>query len=211
MSRIVNNKIADNEMVNNEVADSRIADNGIADNGIVNNGMADNRIADNGLVNSGMAMNRAAGSRIIFRRMVQEDADGVAMVEAACMPVPWSRQSFWEEASHSNAYYLLAVDAEKENLIVAYAGCWVLANEGHITNVAVAPSYQGIGLGRRLMNELMGRVKPLGVDSMTLEVRPSNYRAISLYTSLGFKSVGQRPKYYTNPVEAAEIMWNTHI
>lgn len=196
MSRIVNNRTADNEMVNNEIADSRIADNGIADNGIVNNGMA---------------MNRAAGSRIIFRRMVQEDADGVAMVEAACMPVPWSRQSFWEEASHSNAYYLLAVDAEKENLLVAYAGCWVLANEGHITNVAVAPSYQGIGLGRRLMNELMGRVKPLGVDSMTLEVRPSNYRAISLYTSLGFKSVGQRPKYYTNPVEAAEIMWNTHI
>ena len=39
----------------------------------------------------------------VFRRMVQEDADGVARVEAACMPVPWSRQSFWEEASHMDA------------------------------------------------------------------------------------------------------------
>lgn len=150
-------------------------------------------------------------ANIEFYRMVQEDADGVARVEAACMPVPWSRQSFWEEASHSDAYYLIARDLDRDNLIVAYAGCWVLANEGHITNVAVDPDYQGQGLGRRLMNELTSRVKALGVDSMTLEVRPSNTVAINLYTSLGFRSVGQRPKYYTNPVEAAEIMWNTKL
>lgn len=150
-------------------------------------------------------------ANIEFYRMVQENADGVARVEAACMPVPWSRQSFWEEASHSDAYYLIARDVDRDNLIVAYAGCWVLANEGHITNVAVDPDYQGQGLGRRLMNELTSRVKALGVDSMTLEVRPSNTVAINLYTSLGFRSVGQRPKYYTNPVEAAEIMWNTKL
>lgn len=150
-------------------------------------------------------------ANIEFYRMVQEDADGVARVEAACMPVPWSRQSFWEEASHTDAYYLIARDVDRDNLIVAYAGCWVLANEGHITNVAVDPDYQGQGLGRRLMNELTSRVKALGVDSMTLEVRLSNTVAINLYTSLGFRSVGQRPKYYTNPVEAAEIMWNTKL
>ncbi len=150
-------------------------------------------------------------ANIEFYRMVQEDADGVARVEATCMPVPWSRQSFWEEASHTDAYYLIARDVDRDNLIVAYAGCWVLANEGHITNVAVDPDYQGQGLGRRLMNELTSRVKALGVDSMTLEVRPSNTVAINLYTSLGFRSVGQRPKYYTNPVEAAEIMWNTKL
>ena len=150
-------------------------------------------------------------ANIEFYRMVQEDADGVARVEAACMPVPWSRQSFWEEASHTDAYYLIARDVDRDNLIVAYAGCWVLANEGHITNVAVDPDYQGQGLGRRLMNELTSRVKALGVDSMPLEVRPSNTVAINLYTSLGFRSVGQRPKYYTNPVEAAEIMWNTKL
>ena len=150
-------------------------------------------------------------ANIEFYRMVQEDADGVARVEAACMPVPWSRQSFCEEASHTDAYYLIARDVDRDNLIVAYAGCWVLANEGHITNVAVDPDYQVQGLGRRLMNELISRVKALGVDSMTLEVRPSNTVAINLYTSLGFRSVGQRPKYYTNPVEAAEIMWNTKL
>lgn len=148
---------------------------------------------------------------ITYRRMTQEDADAVAKVEAACMPVPWSRQSFWEEASHSDAYYLLAEDDAADNQVVAYVGCWVLGNEGHITNVAVDPAYQRQGIGMALLQELISRIKPLGVDSMTLEVRPSNTPALALYTRLGFRSVGQRPKYYTNPVEAAEIMWNTHI
>lgn len=148
---------------------------------------------------------------IAFRRMVPEDADAVAAIEAACMPVPWSRQTFWEEASRTAAYYLLALDGNKDKQIIAYAGCWVMTNEGHITNVAVDPAYQGQGVGKALMVELMRRVKELGADSMTLEVRPSNKAAIALYTGLGFRSVGQRPKYYTNPVEAAEIMWNTKL
>ena len=148
---------------------------------------------------------------IEYRRMVPEDADGVARVEKACMPVPWSRESFWQEAANTDAYYLLGIDIDKDNLIMAYAGCWVLGNEGHITNVAVDPDYQGQGMGRKFMEKLVEAVKPLGVDSMTLEVRPSNTRALALYEKLGFKSVGRRPKYYTQPVEDAEIMWNTHI
>ena len=148
---------------------------------------------------------------IEYRRMVPEDADGVARVEKACMPVPWSRESFWQEAANTDAYYLLGIDIDKDNLIMAYAGCWVLGNEGHITNVAVDPDYQGQGMGRKLMEKLVEAVKPLGVDSMTLEVRPSNTRALALYEKLGFKSVGRRPKYYTQPVEDAENMWNTHI
>lgn len=154
----------------------------------------------------------ATGEGMIdFRRMVPEDASGVAKVEAACMEVPWSRDSFWQEASNTDAYYLLGIDKSKDNLIMAYAGCWVLGTEGHITNIAVAPEYQGQGLGRKLMETLIARVKPLGVDSMTLEVRPSNTPALALYGRMGFKSVGRRPNYYTQPVEDAEIMWNTHI
>ena len=148
---------------------------------------------------------------IEYRRMVPEYADWVARVDKACMPVPWSRESFWQEAANTDAYYLLGIDIDKDNLIMAYAGCWVLGNEGHITNVAVDPDYQGQGMGRKLMEKLVEAVKPLGVDSMTLEVRPSNTRALALYEKLGFKSVGRRPKYYTQPVEDAEIMWNTHI
>ena len=41
---------------------------------------------------------------------------------------------------------------------------------------------------------------------MTLEVRASNYDAIALYGSRGFRSVGRRKNYYEHPKEDAIIM-----
>lgn len=148
---------------------------------------------------------------ITFRKMVPEDAAAVERVEIASFSMPWSRESFWRDASNSNAYYLLAIDEDKDNLVVAYAGCWLLASEGQITNVAVDPEYRRQGLGRKMLEWLIDEIKALGGRAMTLEVRPSNTAAIELYKGLGFRSVGQRPRYYTNPVEAAEIMWKTEL
>ena len=41
---------------------------------------------------------------------------------------------------------------------------------------------------------------------LTLEVRASNYDAIALYGSRGFRSVGRRKNYYEHPKEDAIIM-----
>ena len=148
---------------------------------------------------------------ITFRRMVPEDADALAVVEEKCFSVPWSREAFWRDASNTDAYYLLAIDTRQNDRIIGYVGCWILAYEGSITNVAIDPEYRRQGIGRKMLLKLIEIVKEKGVTALTLEVRVSNAPAISLYEGLGFKSVGQRPKYYTNPVEAAEIMWKTHL
>ena len=49
-------------------------------------------------------------------------------------------------------------------------------------------------------------MKAGGVSSLTLEVRASNYPAISLYEKLGFIQVGRRPGYYRSPREDALIL-----
>ena len=41
---------------------------------------------------------------------------------------------------------------------------------------------------------------------LSLEVRASNYDAIALYGSRGFRSVGRRKNYYEHPREDAIIM-----
>lgn len=143
-----------------------------------------------------------------FRKMVPEDAAGVETVEKASFHIPWSRQSFWEEAGNEKAYYLLALDGEK---IIGYAGTWIMQDEAHITNIAIAPEYRGLKIGKQLMLELIEIVKPFGVTAMTLEVRPSNAVAIALYEKLGFRSVGLRPGYYEDNGEAAMIMWLTKL
>ncbi len=143
-----------------------------------------------------------------FREMIPEDADAVAQIEKSCFPVPWSRQSFWEEASHEHTLYWLALDEEK---VIGYAGCWILAGEAQITNVAISPEYQGKGVGTQLMKSMIEVAKKRGATAMTLEVRPSNASALALYKKFGLKSVGRRKGYYSDNGEDAIIMWNTNL
>lgn len=145
--------------------------------------------------------------QINFRKMVPDDASAVEIVEKACFDMPWSRQSFWQEASNDKAYYLLALDGER---VIGYVGVWILFGEAQITNVAVLPEYQDKGIGRLMMKEIIKISLEHEATSMTLEVRPSNARALHLYKSLGFKSVGRRRGYYEDG-EDAEIMWITDL
>lgn len=145
---------------------------------------------------------------ISFRQMRPEDAEAVERVEIACFAMPWSRKAFWREASQSDAYYLLA---EENQTIIGYVGVWLLGTEGHITNVAVRPESRRYGVATAMLQELISLVKKRGITAMTLEARASNVAALSLYAKLGFHSVGQRPHYYQDNGEAAEILWNTHL
>ena len=45
-----------------------------------------------------------------------------------------------------------------------------------------------------------------GLAFLTLEVRESNYAAIALYGSRGFRGEGRRKNYYDHPKEDAIIM-----
>ena len=145
---------------------------------------------------------------ISFREMRPEDAAAVEEIERASFAVPWSRRAFWEEAKNERTLYLVAL---MEGEIAGYAGAWILLDEAQITNVAVAPEKRGRGIGRRLMEEMMARAKVRGASRMTLEVRPSNEAALTLYKSCGFLDYGRRPHYYQDNGEDAIIMWNMQL
>lgn len=141
---------------------------------------------------------------IVWREMTQEDIEGVAALEQASFAAPWSAQSFREELENKLAYYLLGFD---ETALIAYAGMWIIFDEAHITNVAVASSYRGKGVGKDLMREMFLAAKERKAASMTLEVRPSNVAALALYEKLGFARAGLRKNYYEDTHEDAVIMW----
>lgn len=149
--------------------------------------------------------------RLAFRQMVPEDADAVARVEAASFSVPWSRESFWREASNEHTCYVLACDETAAEPVIGYAGCWILAGEAQITNVAILPAYRGQGIGTQLMAAVIAAAKERGATAMTLEVRPSNAPALALYHHYGFREAGRRKGYYSDNGEDAIIMWNTKL
>jgi ribosomal-protein-alanine N-acetyltransferase len=141
---------------------------------------------------------------IIIRLMNAGDLDAVAAIEAATFARPWSRLSFQQELERNAAARYLV--AEKNGQVVGYAGAWIILDESHITNIAVAETERGHGIGRKLTEALMQYISNLGAAYATLEVRVSNERAQSLYKSLGFVSVGKRKRYYEDNNEDAFLM-----
>lgn len=148
------------------------------------------------------------GSDCIIRRMTLADVDGVAAVEAATFPTPWSRDAFASEMKNVAARYLVA---ERDGTIIGYAGAWIILDESHITNIAVLQAERGKGIGRALTAGLMQYLSNLGAAYATLEVRKSNEVAQNLYKSLGFIKLGVRKRYYEDNDEDALIMVCDHM
>jgi ribosomal-protein-alanine N-acetyltransferase len=134
-----------------------------------------------------------------------EDLEAVMEIEEKCFILPWSKLSFLHELlDNERAYYYVAV---RDQQILGYIGMWIVLDEGHITNLAVHPSYRRQGVGRALLKNLAFEGKKMGLNYLTLEVRISNLSAQILYKEVGFVEAGVRPGYYQDNREDALIMW----
>ncbi|HZK18530.1 MAG TPA: ribosomal protein S18-alanine N-acetyltransferase [Clostridia bacterium] len=146
---------------------------------------------------------------VSFSDMELEHIPEVRDIEEASYTAPWSESAFTYEVLHNHvADYIVALFG---NQVIGYAGMWTILDEAHITNIAVAPDWRSRGVGFMLVKELMRRAVSIGLKKMTLEVRPSNKYAISLYKKLGFKEYGLRKRYYVDNNEDAIIMWKFRL
>jgi ribosomal-protein-alanine N-acetyltransferase len=93
-----------------------------------------------------------------------------------------------------------------QQYIVGFSGIWVMADEAHITNIAVRQQYQGQGIGELMLIATIDLSRGLKASSMTLEVRVSNLVAQNLYSKYGFAKTGVRRGYYLDNREDAIIM-----
>ncbi|HSN78708.1 MAG TPA: ribosomal protein S18-alanine N-acetyltransferase [Anaerolineae bacterium] len=147
-----------------------------------------------------------------LRRMQEEDLPAVlAIEETVFVEDAWPRSFFERDLANEHAAYLVLelVDgsAQPERTELAgYAGYWLLEDEANLMNVAIAPDWQGRGLGEYLLLATLARMQEQGVSVCTLEVRVSNVRAQALYRKLGFEVAGRRRRYYQDNGEDALLM-----
>ena len=95
--------------------------------------------------------------------------------------------------------------------IIGFASMWVMADEAHITNIAVRQSYQRQGIGELLLILTIDLATELKTNLVTLEVRVSNLPAQNLYSKHGFVQTGLRRGYYTDNREDALLMSTASI
>lgn len=72
----------------------------------------------------------------------------------------------------------------------------------HIISVAVKPTYQGQGVGKKLLSSLIDVMKKDGYNRFRLELRQNNEQAQHLYEQFNFRSIGIRKNYYFDGEDA---------
>jgi len=140
----------------------------------------------------------------IISRAELKHSDEIYNIECESFADPWSLESIEDEILSEDSICLVATE---NNNTVGYVSMRHIIDEGHINNIAVAKDYRNRGIASLLMETLLKEADRRKIIGTTLEVRVSNYAAVSLYDKYGFIIEGYRKYYYSSPTEDAAIMW----
>ena len=106
----------------------------------------------------------------------------------------WAEATWWAElAGRPRRSYVVA---ESDGQVQGYAGVDLGGEVADVMTVAVAPSAQGRGLGRALLDSLVARARGDHAAYLMLEVRADNAPARKLYEHNGFEVLNVRRRYY---------------
>lgn len=146
--------------------------------------------------------------RPTIRDMKVADIPIVVDIDRMSFPVPWPERSYQFELTKNPSASLLVAEIRTEygKKIIGYIGYWLLADEVHISTIAVHTGYRSKGVGAQLLEAALLQAREKGASLATLEVRETNEHALALYWNYGFHQSGIRTSYYHDNGENAVIM-----
>ena len=130
--------------------------------------------------------------------MRTKDLSQVVLIERNAQISPWSRLSFEESLTKKNICRVLEINEE----IIGYHVVSPIADELHILNIVTTPRLQGLGLGHRLMHDILEIAETQALNRIFLEVRAGNEVAQNLYLQWQFKQISLRKAYYRSSASA---------
>lgn len=128
--------------------------------------------------------------------MQLDDLPDILAIENQVYSHPWTHGNFRDALANG---YDGRVLRDQPGVVIGYFLLMGVVDEAHLLNLSVRRDRQHRGLGWLLLNEVAALAHGQLFDSILLEVRPSNQRAIQLYQRFGFIKVGARRAYYPAP------------
>jgi len=139
-------------------------------------------------------------SELYIRQMDMSDVPFVYQHETKAFGQKIEEKALYAEIIENKiARYYIALINERR---VGYIGGWVPGPYAEIITVFVKEDFRKNKIGHVLLSYLIEEVVLEKIESITLEVRPTNIAAIALYQSFGFEAIGRRKKYYKDGEDA---------
>lgn len=136
-----------------------------------------------------------------IREMEEKDIARVYEIEKQLfLSSPWQPHHFLAELN-DNPYSKMFV-LENNEEIIGYLGIWITFELCQITTIGVDLKYQGRGYGDYLMKKCYQEAFENNCETISLEVRVSNQKAINLYKKHGFYQISKRKGYYDDGEDA---------
>lgn len=155
-------------------------------------------------LNHGLVKQLSQKSKLFVRWMNLSDIPFVYDLECEIFPSPWSVDNFLHEFdNHDRNISFIGII---EQQLVAYAISYIVQDEFHISNLAVAPEFRRLKIGESMLKITLQISLDKKCQLAHLEVRKNNLPAIALYQKHGFQIVGLRKNYYQNEREDALLM-----
>jgi ribosomal-protein-alanine N-acetyltransferase len=146
---------------------------------------------------------------VVIGPMKRRHLRGVLRIEGKVYPRPWSMGLFMSELAYRSSRVYLVVRSGAT--VVGYGGVMLVTDDGHVTTLAVDPSWHRHRIGTRLLHALATAAIERGAKNLTLEVRAGNLPAQELYRAFGFAPAGIRKGYYAETKEDAIVMWANDV
>ena len=131
------------------------------------------------------------------------DSESISQIEKQCFSEPWSASAVQDFLGYNFNRILCAVI---DGRVSGYVSFTFIPDEIEIQNVAVAPELRRKGIADKIMHALDKYAADKSAEKISLEVRVSNFAAISLYQKHGFLKTDIRKNFYRHPNEDACVM-----
>ena len=147
---------------------------------------------------------RVRDATITIRPARASDILSVGLIERDSFSDPWGSREFTTAVESPQTIFSVAADGS--GVVVGYAIAVAVADEAEILNLAVHSAHRSAGIGGKLLDTMLAKLRESGAENVYLEVRESNASARKLYESRGFEEISRRRRYYRNPVEDSLVL-----
>lgn len=130
--------------------------------------------------------------------------DEIVSLDNKYFLAPWNKEQFIYEINEnqfSSTYVLI-----DDNKVIGFIIYWILFDQGELVKICVDENYARRGLAQQMLDQMIKDFKKAECFVCTLEVRKSNFKAISLYEKYGFEYVLTKKAYYSNGEDALYMM-----